>query len=62
MARNRRNKRSSRGIIEVMSSKTFINLTIILAIIIVICSVTIFYRNNKEKKILKQYLKKQKRI
>ena len=52
MARNRRNKRSSRGIIEVMSSKTFINLTIILAIIIVICSVTIFYRNNKEKKIL----------
>lgn len=35
-----------------MSSKTFITLTIILAIIIVICSVTIFYRNNKEKKIL----------
>ena len=52
MSRNRRNKRSSRGIIEVMSSKTFITLTIILAIIIVICSVTIFYRNNKEKKIL----------
>ena len=52
MARNRRNKRSSRSILEVMSSKTFINLTIILAIIIVICSVTIFYRNNKEKKIL----------
>lgn len=52
MARNRRNKRSSRSILEVMSSKTFITLTIILAIIIVICSVTIFYRNNKEKKIL----------
>ena len=73
MSRNRRNKRSSRSILEVMSSKTFITLTIILAIIIVICSVTIFYRNNKEKKILaeqraelekilKQYLKKQKRI
>ena len=52
MSRNRRNKRSSRSILEVMSSKTFITLTIILAIIIVICSVTIFYRNNKEKKIL----------
>ena len=52
MARNRRNKRSSRSILEVMSSKTFITLTIILAIIIVICSVTIFYRNDKEKKIL----------
>lgn len=54
MARNRRNKRSSRSILEVMSSKTFITLTIILAIIIVICSVTIFYRNNKEKKILEE--------
>lgn len=52
MSRNRRNKRSSRSILEVMNSKTFITLTIILAIIIVICSVTIFYRNNKEKKIL----------
>lgn len=52
MSRNRRNKRSSRSILKVMSSKTFITLTIILAIIIVICSVTIFYRNNKEKKIL----------
>lgn len=52
MSRNRRNNRSSRSILEVMSSKTFITLTIILAIIIVICSVTIFYRNNKEKKIL----------
>ena len=52
MSRNRRSKRSSRSILEVMSSKTFITLTIILAIIIVICSVTIFYRNNKEKKIL----------
>lgn len=52
MSRNRRNKRSSKSILEVMSSKTFITLTIILAIIIVICSVTIFYRNNKEKKIL----------
>ena len=52
MSRNRRNKRSSRSILEVMSSKTFITLTIILVIIIVICSVTIFYRNNKEKKIL----------
>lgn len=52
MSRNRRNKRSSRSILEVMSSKTFITLTIILAIIIVICSVTIFYRNDKEKKIL----------
>ena len=52
MSRNRRNKRSSRSILEVMSSKTFITLTIILAIIIVICSVTIFYLNNKEKKIL----------
>lgn len=52
MSRNRRNKRSSRSILEVMISKTFITLTIILAIIIVICSVTIFYRNNKEKKIL----------
>lgn len=52
MSRNRRNKRRSRSILEVMSSKTFITLTIILAIIIVICSVTIFYRNNKEKKIL----------
>ena len=52
MSRNRRNKRSSRSILEVMSSKTFITLTIILGIIIVICSVTIFYRNNKEKKIL----------
>lgn len=52
MSRNRRNKRSSRSILDVMSSKTFITLTIILAIIIVICSVTIFYRNNKEKKIL----------
>lgn len=52
MSKNRRNKRSSRSILEVMSSKTFITLTIILAIIIVICSVTIFYRNNKEKKIL----------
>lgn len=52
MSRNRRNKRSSISILEVMSSKTFITLTIILAIIIVICSVTIFYRNNKEKKIL----------
>lgn len=52
MSRNRRNKRSSRSILEVMSSKTFITLTIILAIIIVICSVTIFYRNKKEKKIL----------
>lgn len=52
MSRNRRNKRSPRSILEVMSSKTFITLTIILAIIIVICSVTIFYRNNKEKKIL----------
>lgn len=52
MSRNRRNKRSSRSILEVMSSKTFITLTIILAIIIVICSVTIFYSNNKEKKIL----------
>lgn len=52
MSRNRRNKRSSRSILEVMSSKTFITLTIILAIIIVICSITIFYRNNKEKKIL----------
>lgn len=52
MSRNRRNKRSSRSILEVMSSKTFITLTIILAIIIVMCSVTIFYRNNKEKKIL----------
>lgn len=51
MSRNRRSKRSSRSILEVMSSKTFITLTIILAIIIVICSVTIFYRNNKEKKI-----------
>ena len=39
MARNRRNKRSSRGIIEVMSSKTFINLTIILAIIILILGI-----------------------
>lgn len=52
MARNRRNKRSSRSILEVMNSKTFITLTIILAIIIVICSVTIFYRNDKERKIL----------
>lgn len=52
MARNRRNKRSSKSILEVMSSKTFITLTIILAIIIVICSITIFYRNDKEKKIL----------
>lgn len=52
MSRNRRNKRSSKSILEVMSLKTFITLTIILAIIIVICSVTIFYRNNKEKKIL----------
>ncbi len=52
MARNRRNKRSSRNILEVMSSKTFITLTIILVIIIVICSITIFYRNDKEKKIL----------
>lgn len=52
MARNRRNKRSSRSILEVMSSKTFITLTIILAIIIVICSITIFYRNDRERKIL----------
>lgn len=52
MARNRRNKRSSRNILEVMSSKTFITLTIILVIIIVICSITIFYRNDKEKKVL----------
>ena len=52
MARNRRNKRSSRSILEVMSSKTFITLTIILIIIIAICSTTIFYRNDKEKKIL----------
>ena len=52
MARNRRNKRSSRSILEVMSSKTFITLTIILAIIIVICSITIFYRNVRERKIL----------
>lgn len=52
MARNRRNKRSSRSILEVMNSKTFITLTIILAIIIVVCSVTIFYRNDKERKIL----------
>ena len=52
MARNRRNKRSSKNILEVMSSKTFITLTIILVIIIVICSITIFYRNDKEEKVL----------
>ena len=52
MARNRRNKRGSKSVLEVMSSKTFITLTAILAIIIVICLATILYRNDRERKIL----------
>ena len=48
MARNRRNKRSSKTILDVMSSKAFITLTIILIIIIAICFATIAYRNKQE--------------
>ncbi len=52
MARNRRNKRTSKNILEVMSSKTFITLSTILIIVIAICFTTIVYRNNREKELL----------
>ena len=52
MARNRRNKRSSRSVLEVMTSKTFINLTIALLLIIAVCFATITYCNNQEKELL----------
>lgn len=52
MARNRRNKRSSKKILEVMSTKTFISLSIILILVIIICLITIIYKNNKEKELL----------
>lgn len=52
MARNRRNKRNSKKILEIMSSKTFITLSIILILIIMVCLTTIIYKNNQEKELL----------
>lgn len=52
MARNRRNKRSSKKITDVISLKTFLIILSILAIIIIICLSTIFYRNYQDKQLL----------
>ena len=49
MARTRRNKRSSKKLIEYINTKTFT-----LLIIILICVATIFFRNIQEKKLLAQ--------
>lgn len=52
MARNRRNKRKIKNILETMSLKTFITLIVILTLIISICVATIGYRKNKDKELL----------
>ncbi len=54
MARTRRNKRSSKKLIEYINTKTFIISTVTLLIIILICVATIFFRNIQEKKLLAQ--------
>lgn len=54
MARNRRNKRSSKKILDVLNTKTFILITLILLAIIVTSMAYILYRNNQEKIALAQ--------
>lgn len=54
MARNRRNKRGLKKILEGMSFKTFITLLVILIAIIIACVVNIGYRNYKNKELLAQ--------
>lgn len=54
MARNRRNKRSSKKILDVLNTKTFILTTLILLTIIVTSMAYILYRNNQEKIMLAQ--------
>lgn len=54
MARNRRNKRSSKKILDVLNTKTFILITLILLAIIVTSMAYILYRNNQEKIMLAQ--------
>ncbi len=52
MSRNRRNKRNLKKITELITSKTFLRISTVLAIIIVVCVITIFYRNYEDKKLL----------
>lgn len=54
MARNRRNKRDKKQskVAEVVSSKTFFIMSVILIFIIIICTITISNRNNQEKLLL----------
>ena len=52
MPRNRRNKRIFRKITDVISLKMFLTILSILAVIIIICLSTIFYRNYQDKQLL----------
>ncbi len=54
MARNRRNKRGLKKILEGMSFKTFITLFIILILIIIVSIMNICYRNYKDRELLAQ--------
>lgn len=52
MSRNRRNKRSSKKITDVISLKTFLIILSVLTAIIAICLITIFYRNYQDRLLL----------
>lgn len=52
MSRNRRHKRSFKKITELISFKMFVTILSILAVIILICLGTIYYRNYQDKKLL----------
>ena len=52
MSRNRRHKRSLKKITELISFKMFVTILSILAVIILICLGTIYYRNYQDKKLL----------
>lgn len=52
MSRNRRNKRNIRKILNLREITPFFIIAIILAAIIVICSITIIYRNKQDEEVL----------
>lgn len=63
MSRNRRSKRNFKKVIYTIDSNTFFTILSILAIIIAICLVTIFFRNYKDKQLLaKQRIELDKQI
>lgn len=54
MARNRRNKREVKKVVQAIPLKTFLVLLVILIMIILACLLIIFYRNKQEKQLLTQ--------